>query len=354
MISHLENIFTLRNVHSFPIPKWSIVFAMLFFTVPAVYFVSSYQTEFPGNALNSFVQNERSEYARHPQILVTGSSLAMCGIFPDVMEKNTGIPSVNIALVACQPTGILKLLTLFEKETSAAELLILELNPERLGVNQSYQRLFENTYSDFFSFYTNGFSFPRDTIVSLIRKVKGVWKPKLLQVNEIHNLGTVDDQRNRLPRDKNLPTRDIVVSKPKTGTSKLYYNTEVGFTGKDDPKEFQAVRDILQLCRKRSVVVVVVVTPQWYGQLNLSERDLKVSPINEYIALLQELKSQPDCEVIVCDEFTCITNDATDEDYLFDYGHMTDKGAMLYTNWLVEKLFESPKSSAVLTRLHAN
>jgi hypothetical protein len=140
-------------------------------------------------------------------------------------------------------------------------------------------------------------------------------------------------------RDK-LPKRWTNISVPKAGDG----------LGTEHSEYFQAVDGIRSWCKERGVFLVVFVTPHWYGQLNLSQHDLEVPLANNYIALLQELKRQPDCEVFVCDDFTDITDEGTDEDYLFDYGHMTEKGAKVYTNWLIDRMLETPKVAEALNR----
>ena len=51
--------------------------------------------------------------------------------------------------------------------------------------------------------------------------------------------------------------------------------------------------------------------------------------------------------LIVCHDFEEITNEGTAEDYLFDSGHMTRQGAIIYTNWLVDRLQESSKTACL-------
>jgi len=88
---------------------------------------------------------------------------------------------------------------------------------------------------------------------------------------------------------------------------------------------------------------VICVAPQWYGQLNFTQQDIEKPTDEPYLALLRKLNERPDCTVIICRDFEEITNEGTDEDYLLDIGHMTRKGAIVYTNWLVDRLMETPK-----------
>jgi hypothetical protein len=82
-----------------------------------------------------------------------------------------------------------------------------------------------------------------------------------------------------------------------------------------------------------------------YGHRYFSQTDLEIPTEEPYLLLLQELNKRPDCAVIICRDFEEITNEGTDEDYLFDTGHMTLQGATLYTNWFVDRLLESPKTA---------
>ena len=113
-------------------------------------------------------------------------------------------------------------------------------------------------------------------------------------------------------------------------------------------KHFEAVDRLLELCRDRKIFVVVCVLPQWYGMFNFTQKDLENPAEEPYLLLLQNLNERPDCSVIICRDFEEITNERTDKDYLIDYGHMTRKGAILYTNWLVDRLLEIPKAAEAI------
>ena len=93
---------------------------------------------------------------------------------------------------------------------------------------------------------------------------------------------------------------------------------------------------------------MICVLPQWYGQLHFTQNDLIVPTESPYLAFLQDLNKRPDCSVIICRDFEEITNEGTDEDYLFDYGHMTRKGAIVFTNWLADRLSEIPKAAQAI------
>ncbi|MDR3233468.1 MAG: hypothetical protein LBT46_07385 [Planctomycetaceae bacterium] len=112
--------------------------------------------------------------------------------------------------------------------------------------------------------------------------------------------------------------------------------------------QIAAVHGLMDLCRQRGIFVVICITPEWYGQLNLTQHNLQKTSDDRYIQLLQELNRRPDSSVIICRDFAEITNEGTDEDYLFDFGHMTEKGAKVYTNWLVDQLLKSPKTAEAL------
>ncbi len=248
----------------------------------------------------------------------------------------------NISLFIGTPRVVLKILNLFEKETASAKILLLELNPERLGDNATWHKVLEG-HDVFFSYYAEPSPFiQRFTRTSFV----DLWK----RLTSREKADTFDVDAVRAAIRATLPTRDMAVAKPPIGTSLQYYADKDGFTGKDNPLEVQAVRDIQKCCEARGILLTVLVMPQWYGQLNLSEQDLSNPPANDYIALLQELKAKANCDVIVCDDITKITTEGTDADYFHDYGHMTAKGAEVYTNWLVERMFESPKIAGVLNR----
>jgi hypothetical protein len=115
-----------------------------------------------------------------------------------------------------------------------------------------------------------------------------------------------------------------------------------------EESQFDAVCRLVDLCRSRHIFVVICVPPQWYGQLNFTQKDLEQPTDEPYLVLLRELNERHDCTVIICRDFEEITNEGTDEDYLIDGGHMTRKGAIVYTNWLVDRLMAMPKAAEAM------
>ncbi|MDR0522096.1 MAG: hypothetical protein LBH00_09630 [Planctomycetaceae bacterium] len=105
---------------------------------------------------------------------------------------------------------------------------------------------------------------------------------------------------------------------------------------------------LLDLCREHGIFVVAVVTPKWYGQSDYTQSSLREKTDDPYIRVLQEIDKRPDCAVILSRDFEEITSEGSDEDYLFDYGHMTEEGAKVYTNWLMDRLMEMPKTAEAI------
>ncbi|MDR3110489.1 MAG: hypothetical protein LBU65_12525 [Planctomycetaceae bacterium] len=341
---------TLKEV---PLPNLSLIFALFFFLILVAGLVVDKSSpvsavllrDLESGEIQKFVQTERSKNPKHPQIVVAGSSMLM-GIHTNELQKRTGMNVAKMMLLGGNVTEVHKLMQMFSEELSSAKVFFLELAPERLGLRNGagYVRPALKRYCDWNEKSDILFHPPRISVADLFKNKKHI---------------TLED-RWLDPNDRARWKLDVdIVTIPPVGTSKEWcgkpddVDNYHAYHGENDPQQFQAVHNILKLCRERAMFLVVFVTPQWYGQLNLSQHDLEIPPVNDYIALLQELKRQPNCEVVVCDDFTDITSEGTDADYLFDYGHMTEKGAKVYTNWLIERLLEKPKFTTVLRSLRS-
>ncbi|MGL6227149.1 MAG: hypothetical protein ACRC10_11070 [Thermoguttaceae bacterium] len=100
------------------------------------------------------------------------------------------------------------------------------------------------------------------------------------------------------------------------------------------------VNNFLQYCEERSIFVVFNLPPKWHG----TER----AYCDEYEAYFSELNSLPHCLVIRSPNFDIINDSVRDEECFIDHFHMTEYGAKVYTNWLVDQMLQSPKVAAHL------
>ena len=110
---------------------------------------------------------------------------------------------------------------------------------------------------------------------------------------------------------------------------KFYLNADM----RPIPRE--TVEAFLDFCRTHGIFVVFNIAPVWRG----SEQYY----CEKYLAYFDELNARPDCMVIHTPNFDSIDPNCEDESCLFDNGHMTEYGATVYTNWLVDQMLNSAK-----------
>ena len=341
---------------SLPRPKWSSFFCVLIFCgLTGVYWLA-HETLIPqeieGGALLDFLRDTRGNNPKQPQILVGGSSENGHGFHIEELERRTGMSAAKIMLDGGRPINSLYVLECYPNETRHASMLMLDLAPTMTARPSEYddvRRKYFNRLRGVESFNIFTDFPPRSSVRNLLRFYgaqlrayrrmqtnsyhfyeKRGWEG--LHVPEMHKQSLRQQAKLvRENREKLLPGDQLPIVKHKI-----------------TDKCIEDVNQILDLCRSRKIFVVVVVIPQWYGQLNFTQADLNNPTEDPYLSFLQEVNERPDCTVIICRDFEEITSEGTDEDYLMDYGHLTRKGAILYTNWLVDRLLEEPKTAELI------
>jgi hypothetical protein len=317
---------------------------------------------------------EQGESPKRPQIILAGSSLAGMGFHIETLERTSHLTASKVSVSGTQASHMLRILENFPNETASAKWLFLELAPDRVGLNASRNNrntsLSSNRVFSHSGKGRQGFSVYslHDTIltnrVSLAflhksgKKSLAKDKTKLFaRLSDEYYWNDTGYRQSKLKERLSLSSRaeQVKRARAKDGDVNMRQFTDTDKMAeivphKVDETEVQSVYDIAALCRERGIFFVICITPQWYGQLNFTQHDLQKPSDDRYIQLLQELNRRPDCSVIICRDFEEITNEGTDEDYLFDYGHMTETGAKVYTNWLVDQLLESPKTAEALHR----
>jgi hypothetical protein len=313
-----------------------------------------------GGSLADFLRDEHGEHPKHPQILVAGSSLCIYGIHAGELEKRIGMPSAKISLLGGSPADALDILECFPNECQHANIIFFELAPERLKHEQAPVRreFFDkirgtknDTLTDFLrrssmqyfiqicgKLCTNLFRSLHQPKGTYVHYDEICWNDQRYQTHKAkkhHASLQRHAEQVRDIRETSLPSHLPLVTRSPWN---VYEKSQI-----------EAVYRLLDLCRSRGIFVIGYITPQWYGQLNFTQKDIEQPTEDPYLALLQDLNKRLDCTVIVCRDFEEITHEGTDKDYLNDYGHMTRKGATVYTSWLADRLRETPK---VAERFH--
>jgi len=357
-------MFDFPIVRSWLKPKWSFFFCVLTFCCLACLYWLGQPEITSGDlagAVHEFLQDEQGNHPRHPQILIAGSSLSGAGFHIEELEKRLNMPAAKISLGEGTPKDMLDILECYPEETRHVHTIFLELAPQILTVEQYPMRkqFFDNirgvtntgtligflrrsSMQNFIELYSKPFR----RFVNRMRKQTRSDQPTVRAFEEHWHAPTVPERVERVRIG--LRQRAEQARKNRTHSIPEHLPLMVGLKSQDGKvpykeSQIEALYQFLDLCRSRKIFVAMCITPEWYGQLNFTQEDLDNPTEDPYLSLLQEVNRRHDCSVIICRDFEEITDEGTDEDYLFDYGHMTLKGAMVYTNWLVNRLLEDPK-----------
>jgi phage terminase small subunit len=357
-------MFDIHLLRSLPRPRRSVLFRVLTFAA----LVALHWSGLPNTTLTKaknlsgdfyvFLCDERSERPKHPQILIAGSSLCSMGFYIDELEKRTGMSAAKIALGGARATDMLNILECFPDETQYANILFLELAPERLSYEDEKTRkqFFDEMHGaenfdlpswlgrfsmSYFACYVKEMTRRKDQVHQPLadHSFERNWNEPKYAADHVKKHPSLQRRAERVRHNReNSITEDVpllirVDSNHKEILREKHYETS----------QIEAVYRLVDLCRRRNIFVVICVTPNWYGVCNFTQQDIEEPTDNPYLSLLQKLNERHDCTVIICRDFEEITREGSDEDYLFDYGHMTRQGAIVYTNWLVDRLMATPK-----------
>jgi hypothetical protein len=315
-------------------------------------------------AFKDFLRTEQGKHPKYPQILIAGSSLSGMGLHVGELERRMGMPTAQLSVCGGTASDVLGILECYLDEYRFAHTVFLELAPGRLTYEHPHRR--KQFFDDVRGIESNG------TLLGFLQRCS---MPYFVQLYREHkksrrsqdnsdNLSTPffekywDDPKFKADIEKDKPPlRQRAEQSRENRKNSIPEDQPLMLwtkgTGNDTYRanHIEALDRLMDLCRSRNIFVVVCITPEWYGQLNFTQNDIEKPTDDPYLSLLREINARPDCTVIVCRDFEEITDEGTDDDYLFDYGHMTREGATVYTNWLVDRLQETPKTAEMI-RIH--
>ncbi|GHT21584.1 hypothetical protein FACS189419_02710 [Planctomycetales bacterium] len=331
-----------------------------------------------GDYTVEFIFREQSSNAKHPQVLFAGSSLCNMGFSRETFENNTRLTTAKISHSGIKTHEVLDILKHFPKECSSAKILILELCFQRLGKQQSqdFRRVINAVQVKFIPTNWEEYCACRMPIAFFYKGTRRVARNKLKTGEEDWYSPEYAQRSDDLLNDRNLHGAALQIFKEGIAKVSEYTpgsllrsnaqevrqarmsNTPRTYVTQADMDDIlqdkagiEAAREIAEICRERGMFLLIAVPPLWYGLADVTQSDLDKPCDNEYVQLLQELNRQPHCSVIIARDFEEITGRAgNDEEYLFDYGHMRKEGAVVYTNWLVDRMFKMPKVAETLQR----
>jgi len=337
-----------RLLYSLPKPKKTTFVCLLTFCCLACL----YWHELPITAdlkgsVHDFLRQERGAHPKHPQVFVAGSSLSGHGFHVEELENRLRMPVAKVALDGGSIQDVIDILDCYSDESRHVNLLFID-QMALVSSTQAAERkqIFDAARGD-------------STVTSFLQRRSMsyfLWSCREAKRRYwSHWQGIANTSPARAfernwydPRYKKAREQNRI--QLQAHAEQVRKNRENSTTGTWDIPENQIeiIYRLLDLCRVRNIFVVVCMTPQWYGKLNITQEDLDNPTEMQFLLLLQDINQRSDCSVIICRDFEEITSEGADEDYLFDYGHMTKAGAIVYSNWLVDRLLETPKTAEAI------
>lgn len=351
------NPFDLRLLRHLPRPSLSFIFATALSTLFAACYISHiispyspYNLYYIGNGMQAFLYEQNRDNGPAPEILVAGSSRNGMAVHMSELEKRTKMTSGKITFDGGTPLDFLNATKIYTEECRNARLVIIDAFADHCGVwhvegngqrgpnmkrreimtslcDKASVRSFSDTWKKW------GVYAFRQNFWDLLKYIKdSEYDSKNEKVVRLHHLGW----------DKEEEIRVLMTEERQAINQKVIRTRELSPIFLEEEK--RAIEELLE----QNFVVVLNITPFWSGLMDFTQDDLENPGEDEYLRLLSKWNRHPNCLVVICRDFKEITSEGKDEDYLFDYGHMTREGAILYTNWLVDRMLESPKTATIL------
>jgi hypothetical protein len=295
----------------------------------------------------TFVQRERSNTPLKPEICFVGDSRTGWGIERNVFSQKLKCNVAKIGLGNNTIREISNIIKKYENEFRNTKIIVVEYGignihkDTRKPIQQRFRflkKVFDAKYNYMQLSFTERFLPMRFSIRDIRKYNNPVGK---FMDDEEHWFGSWFAKKNE-SFTKNIQKNITVFrEKDKNGTSYIGQTNN----GLEESLIPEAV-GLLEYCRKKGIFVIFSIYPRE------TSREFpcgnKLSSIEyKYLASMRELQNQPDCVVIIADNFSDILpeprNYEKEPALTFDNVHMTHEGATIYTNWLADQMLNDPK-----------
>lgn len=373
-----SSIFSFNTLKGFPWPTrafYVVLTGVLFYICMSpmleVYALQSLNT----SDLGYYIAQQRNpETRKDPFVLISGASYSGFGVsslwLADKLcdwERDKNQAVVKMPLAGAYPWETYAFLKKYEPETDRIKIVVCDLHPDNIVLSPLLLDMSQLKYT-IPSLGMIGMQDPRTgeplsisfvldrmqffTQKGLVVVAKNFLYPKvrqdLLETNEHEALWS-----------------DLSYIKEKTLVMQAWNSRtpeeieayrEQKISAQSDPILIQCVWDLVQYCQERGVFLVLHRTPfiadynlYPHGYLDPTDPTSIVSECDRTFFQLQEqLKKTPGVLALDCPSFHSIGCDDEESTLFFDRVHMTRKGAEIYTNWLCDRMLESPQIRQIL------
>ena len=297
-----------------------------------------------GRSMPMFLKQIGGKSPRTPEMIVGGSSLNGMGIHIDVLEERIASPCSKIAIDTGTLSECLAILKRYEFVCQKTKIILVDFNTagtesDRIMNHRKRLRIL---------------SIPQTAAEKYFLFLQGNWELFRRPFCELYDgFRVAAHLRNRdnfsfeflwhekSYADATVPDREQLKEKWRKIQKEGYpLDRELSLSADTNPIPRETVEVYLDFCKAHEIFVVFNITPTWRGS--------EWTYCEKYQAYFDELNARPGCMVIHTPNFDSIDPACEDESCFFDSGHMTEYGATVYTNWLVDQMLNSAKVRAHL------
>ncbi|MDR2409039.1 MAG: hypothetical protein LBE13_13125 [Bacteroidales bacterium] len=320
--------FAFGTLKEIPFPSWALPFTLLFFCLIWRGYERNYLPTSPiQDMLTAFVNTERSHNPKRPEILITGSSLNRCGIYVKVMENITKNRVASTTISGGTAWEMQRIMMRYHHFFNNTKIIIYNVSPSSLYQSSCHpRRLHLRRWGERKSIIDN-----QGKNISFVQSLL----PTRYSIKTIY----CDLQFNE-PYENFFYTN----RKPIASENKSYQKAvrDYATNYECDNIRIQELYEFIKYCTNQGMYVIVNVMPNDFAiPDSLPFPNTDDPGKRKFLVVLDELRLLPNCSVITMKDRNVIKH--PNKIIFYDPFHMTNVGAEVYTNWLVDQMLKDQK-----------
>jgi hypothetical protein len=347
--------FEFQTLKEFPFPIWTILFTSIFFAVIWNRYEKNVDnSSIVSGEISDFVKKERSNSPLKPEICAVGASITGMGIERNVLSQKLKCNVAKIALGNNTIRETSNIIKKYENEFRNTKIIIVEYQifnirkDTRDPIKQRFRflkNIFDTKYTYMQLTWAEMFLPIRFSIRDIKKNINIVFDGKSIGHEAIWTSSSYAKLKEHYTNNiqKNIT---VFREREKNGVQNVNFPLE-----QLEESLISEAMKLLEYCRTKGIFVIFSVYP---GEISRHfPCGNKLSSIEyKYLASIRELQNQPDCAVIIADNFNDILLEPRDYEkkpaLTFDNAHMTHEGAEVYTNWLADQMLNDLKVMTAL------
>ncbi|MGL4594831.1 MAG: hypothetical protein ACRCUY_08905 [Thermoguttaceae bacterium] len=349
--------FEFKTLQEFPFPTWAVPFAIVFFFGIWHWYernVDNSPTINVKNGINALLHTDQNGKPQNPNCLVIGNSHTGMSLHRDVLEKRLQLKSAKVALGSLVFRDTFNFVKKYESELSDVKVMMVNLSPraffrETLPYDKIRLRFFKNP----FSYETCSAPITIPEIFLPMRFSLRVISANQKSLTSSREFSEYHEYVWNEPSYANVKKKytESIENAAKTYRQKQERSVDTYQHRKIDSYQLPLVEQFADYCAARGIFVVFTVFPAEISRTFSWGPHAKPEDY-EYLSVVRAMQARRNCAVVIAanfDEILKTPRDYSKEPALtFDDGHMTEEGATIYTNWLVDQMLNDPKIMTAL------